>query len=79
LDFQRSSGYYDILIPNLKILSQSYCSYLKKLHEANEQFLHQFPEAQKLMQIQAQDSPQDSPQDPAVDKECDKQQDRPEI
>lgn len=79
LDFQRSSGYYDILIPNLKILSQSYCSYLKKLHEANEQFLHQFPEAQKLMQIQAQDSPQDPPQDPAVDKECDKQQDQPEI
>lgn len=69
LDFQRSSGYYDILIPNLKILSQSYCSYHQKLYEANEQFLRQFPEAQELVQNLAQNPSQNL----SVDKKCDKQ------
>lgn len=42
LDFQKSNGYYDIFIANLKILSKSYCEYLEKLHKGNEHFLSQF-------------------------------------
>lgn len=44
LDFQRDSGYYDMFIPNLKILSHSYREYSEKLQKANQLFMERFPE-----------------------------------
>lgn len=48
MQFQKSSGYYDIFIPNLKILSPSYRKYSEKLHEANVVFLKKYPEAARF-------------------------------
>lgn len=48
LDFQKSNGYYEIFLPNLKILSKSYCEYVDKLHKANEQFLAKYPEVNNM-------------------------------
>lgn len=45
LDFQRTNGYYDVFIPNMRKLSPSYDEYFKKLEKANEKFVHQYPEA----------------------------------
>lgn len=73
LEFQRSSGYYDILIPNLKILSQSYRSYQEKLHAANERFLRQFPDAQKLAQSLERDAQHDAQADAQRDAQPDTQ------
>lgn len=47
-DFQRSAGYYDVFIPNLKILSPSYRAYMEKAEEANAVFLAQYPEGETL-------------------------------
>lgn len=44
VEFQESSGYYDIFISNLKIISSSYRTYLEKLHVANEKFISRFPQ-----------------------------------
>jgi DNA-binding transcriptional MerR regulator len=41
--FQKSSGYYDVFIPNLKILSTSYREYFEKLMLANDRFLSENP------------------------------------
>jgi DNA-binding transcriptional MerR regulator len=48
LDFQKSSGYYDIFIPNLKILSDSYNEYSEKLVAANKILIEKYPQAGKL-------------------------------
>lgn len=44
LEFQQSSGYEEIFIKNLKILSSSYHEYTKKLQEANERFVQKYPQ-----------------------------------
>ncbi|MHB8066028.1 MAG: MerR family transcriptional regulator [Ruminiclostridium sp.] len=43
--FQKSTGYYDVFIPNLKILSSSYREYCEKMMLANEQFFEEYPQA----------------------------------
>lgn len=43
LKFQQESGYYEIFIENLKILSDSYRNYSEKLQVANEAFLCKYP------------------------------------
>lgn len=43
LEFQKDSGYYDIFIYNMKVLSTSYREYSKKLEEANKKFLEKYP------------------------------------
>ncbi|WP_243143418.1 MerR family transcriptional regulator [Clostridium estertheticum] len=43
-DFQQSSGYYDIFLANLKILSFSYLEYTEKLQVANKVFLNKYPQ-----------------------------------
>ncbi|HHY64766.1 MAG TPA: MerR family transcriptional regulator [Clostridiaceae bacterium] len=42
-EFFSTSGYNDIFIPAMKELSSSYAEYHKKLEEANEKFLAQYP------------------------------------
>lgn len=44
LEFQRTSGYYDIFIPNMRKLSLSYDEYFQKLQEANKRFMQRYPE-----------------------------------
>ncbi len=48
MDFQKSSGYNDIFISNLKILSSSYKEYTDKMQIANEKFLTLFPQVKDL-------------------------------
>ena len=48
LDFQQSSGYYDIFIANLKILSFSYREYTEKLQAANKIFVNKYPQMQDM-------------------------------
>lgn len=43
LEFQRASGYADIFIPNMKILSSAYRDYADKLQAANRIFVEKFP------------------------------------
>lgn len=45
--FQQHSGYRDIFIPNLKVISPSYASYYAQLEALNEQFLTHYPEAEQ--------------------------------
>jgi len=45
LEFQQQSGYYDIFIENLKILSDLYREYYEKLQVANKAFLEKYPHA----------------------------------
>ena len=45
LQFQQESGYYDIFIKNLKILSDSYREYFERLQEANKAFIDKYPQA----------------------------------
>ena len=47
LEFQKDSGYYDILIENLKILSNSYREYHDKLQEANKRFFEKYPQVNR--------------------------------
>jgi len=47
LKFQQESGYYDIFIENLKILSDSYREYYEKLLAANKVILEKYPDAVK--------------------------------
>lgn len=49
LKFLNSSGYYDIFIPNMKVLSDSYREYSEKIGKANELFLREYPQAEKLL------------------------------
>lgn len=48
LDFQQSNGYYEVFIPNLKILSPSYREYVDKLEEANKLFIEKYPQMANL-------------------------------
>lgn len=48
LDFQQSSGYYDIFLANLKILSFSYREYTEKLQTANKVFVNKYPQIQDI-------------------------------
>ena len=50
LEFQQSSGYYEIFITNFKILSRSYQEYSNKLQEANELFIKKYPQTEKFFQ-----------------------------
>lgn len=47
VEFQKQSGFTDVFIANLKILSDSYRDYYKKLEEANERFIKSFPQMSK--------------------------------
>jgi len=44
LKFQQVSGYYDIFIENLKILSASYREFFEKLQAANKAFVNKYPQ-----------------------------------
>lgn len=46
--FFSTSGYYDVFIPAMKILSPSYADYYTQLETANEKLLAQYPEMEKL-------------------------------
>jgi DNA-binding transcriptional MerR regulator len=48
VEFNKTSGYYDILIPAMKRLSPSYAEYCKQSEIANEKLYAQYPEAKKL-------------------------------
>jgi len=45
LDFQQKSGYEEIFIKNMKILSKSYSLYISHLDQANKRFLESFPQS----------------------------------
>ncbi|MBT2291406.1 MerR family transcriptional regulator [Paenibacillus albidus] len=47
-EFQHNSGYYDIFIPNLKIVSSAYSQYEEKLRAANEKLLAAYPQMTDL-------------------------------
>lgn len=44
LEFKKNNGYYEVFIHNLKILSNSYNIYQKKIIEANERFISDYPQ-----------------------------------
>ncbi len=46
--FNNTSGYYDIFIPAMKMLSTSYSTYYKQLEIANEKLLLEYPEIKNL-------------------------------
>ncbi|GGF92718.1 MerR family transcriptional regulator [Paenibacillus albidus] len=48
MEFQKNSGYYDIFIPNLKIVSCAYSQYEEKLRTANEKLLAAYPQMSAL-------------------------------
>lgn len=48
LDFQKSNGYYEIFIPNIRILSLSYSAYMDKLQEVNQLFGEKYPQMANL-------------------------------
>lgn len=48
LDFQKESGYQEVLIANMKILSPAYAEYLKKVEAANGIMLKKFPKAKDM-------------------------------
>lgn len=43
-DFQRTSGYLDVFLPAMKLLSPSYADYSAAMEQANEQLLAQYPD-----------------------------------
>lgn len=51
LDFQKESGYQEVLIANMKILSPSYDEYLKKVEAANEIMLKKYPMAKNMYEL----------------------------
>jgi len=51
LKFQQESGYYDIFIENLKILSDTYREYFEKLQAANKVFAEKYPHANNIYKI----------------------------
>jgi len=52
LQFQRESGYYDVFLENLKILSDSYKEYVQKLQAANEAFINKYPQAKNIYELE---------------------------
>jgi len=51
LNFQKESGYQEVLIANMKILSPSYAEYLKKVEAANEIMLKKYPKAKNMYEL----------------------------
>ena len=51
LDFQKESGYQEVLIANMKILSPAYAGYHKKVEAANEIMLKKFPKAKDMYEL----------------------------
>ena len=47
-EFNNTSGYYDVFIPAMKKLSDSYAKYYQQLETANEKLLSEYPEITKL-------------------------------
>ena len=43
-DFQRSSGYNDVFLPAMKVLSPKYSAYYEKIEYANQKLLETFPD-----------------------------------
>lgn len=48
VEFQQSSGYDEIFVENLKILSASYLEYSEKVQEANKILLERYPQTTKF-------------------------------
>lgn len=48
IEFQKSSGYTDVFLPNFKILSPSYLAYTRKLEEANAILIEKYPQLKDL-------------------------------
>jgi hypothetical protein len=48
MEFQQNSGYYEIFIANLKIISGAYREYTEKLHKVNELFMEKYPQMAKF-------------------------------
>lgn len=48
-EFQKASGYLNIFIENIKILSSEYLEYHTKLNESNDLFLRQYPDAADIL------------------------------
>lgn len=44
LDFQKQSGYQEVFIENIKILSASYREYFDRLQALNDKFMQEYPE-----------------------------------
>lgn len=51
LDFQKESGYQEVLIANMKILSKSYSEYLEKVEAANEIMIKKYPKAKDMYEL----------------------------
>jgi len=45
IDFQKKSGYQDILVEGLKTLSPSYAEYMKEMEKANIKMIEKYPQA----------------------------------
>jgi len=51
LKFLQESGYYDVFIENLKILSDSYRKYCEKLQAANKVFVNKYPQVEGIYKV----------------------------
>jgi len=51
LKFQQESGYYDIFIENIKILSDSYREYVEKLQAANKAFIDKYSQFDNIYKV----------------------------
>lgn len=51
VEFQQSSGYDEVFVENLKILSASYLEYSEKLQEANKYCLKGIPKQQNFTEL----------------------------
>lgn len=48
IEFNSTSGYYDVFIPAMKKLSPSYAEYCRQLEIANQKLIEKYPNVQKL-------------------------------
>jgi hypothetical protein len=48
IDFNNTSGYYDIFLPSLKELSPSYSKYCKQLKILNDKLVEKYPDIERL-------------------------------
>jgi len=51
LKFQQESGYNEIFIENLKILSDSYWEFFEKLQAANKVFVNKYPQLDNIYNV----------------------------
>lgn len=49
--FQKNSGYHDVFIPNLMILSPAYKAYCERLEAANAVFMEKYPQAGAIYDV----------------------------